>query len=51
MERKFKNWITASNFPTFYLPALNEEITKNENIHHNYKHNDNWWFDFQDVVF
>ena len=34
----------------FYVPAMNEEIIENKNIHHYYKRNDKRWFDPQNVV-
>ena len=44
--KKLKNeYLVASNCPEFYVPALNEEIIKNKNIHHYYKRNDKQWFD------
>ena len=42
--------MVASNCPEFYVPALNEEIIKNKNIHHYYKRNDKRWFDLQNIV-
>ena len=34
----------------FYTPTLNEEIIKNKNIRHWYKHNDKRWSDLQNIV-
>ena len=42
--------MVASNSPKFYVPTLNEEIVKNQNIHHYYKSNDKWWFDLQNII-
>ena len=43
-----KFWKTSC--PKFYVPTLNEEITKNKNIYHYYKRNDKRWFDLQNIV-
>ena len=53
-EQKIKKlkieYLVASNCPKLYVPTLNEEIIKNKNIHHYYKHNDKRWFDLQNIV-
>ena len=44
--KKLKNeYLVVSNCPKFYVPTLNEEITKNKNIHHYYQRNDKRRFD------
>ena len=51
MNKKFKKCgMNNLNCTKFYVPTLNEEVIKNKNIHHCFKHNDKRCFDLHNII-